>query len=108
MKQLLLFSITAFICLNTYGQSTYTGKIIGRRNPCTTIPCLPCVVLWLETSSNTYVLTLDSDWICNDRIIVGNIEYFIDEEVEITGTITTNQDIHSNEYSQLEIEAIKS
>ena len=107
MKQFLIFFISAFMCLNIYGQNTYIGKIIGEANPCTTIPCLPCLVLWFETTSINYVLSFNSHWICDDKIVVNGIEYFIDDEVEITGTITTKQDINSNEYTELEIKSIK-
>jgi len=95
------------MCLNIYGQDIYIGKIIGKGNPCMAIPCLPCAVLWLETTSNDYVLSYNSHWICDDEITVDDSEYFVDDEVEITGTIITKQDINSNEYIELEIEAIK-
>ena len=108
MKQFVIFFISAFMCLTTYGQNTYSGKIIGTPNPCQTDPCLPGVVLGLETISNIYVLTINSNWIwSNNKLIVEDIEYFLDDEVEITGTITTKQDINSNEYIELEIETIK-
>jgi len=94
------------MCLNTYGQNTYSGKIIYTPNPCQTDPCLPGVVFGLETTSNIYVLTINSNWIwSNNKLIIKDIEYFIDDEVEITGTITTKQDINSNEYIELEIES---
>ena len=88
-------------------RSTYTGKIIGKGNPCTTSPCLPCAVLWLETPSQDYVLSYNSNWICNSSLIVDNTEYFIDDEVEITGTVITGIDINSEFYYTLEIESIK-
>lgn len=94
------------MCLNTYGQNTYSGKIIYTPNPCQTVPCLPGLVFGLETISNIYVLTINSNWIwSNNKLIIKGIEYFIDDEVEITGTITTKQDINSNEYIELEIES---
>ena len=97
------------MCLNIYGQDTYSGKIIGMGNPCppSEYPCMPCIVLWLETTSNNYVLSFNSHWICDDKIVVDGIEYFIDDEVEITGTVSTHIDMHSEEYFNLEIESIK-
>jgi|GEM_PF-1256909 len=109
MKRLSLFIISVFILLSisTYGENTYTGKIVWRGNPCTTDPCLPCAVLWLETSFGNYVLSINSHWICNSKIIFDGIEYFIDDEVEVTGTISVGIDISSEEYFNLEIETIK-
>jgi hypothetical protein len=107
MKHFVIFIISVFMCLNTYGQNTYTGKLIGVGNPCQTIPCLPGGVMALETASGNYVLTINSYWIWSDKIIFNGIEYFIDDEVEITGITTTKQDINANEYIELEIETIK-
>ena len=95
------------MCLNTYGQDPYIGKIIEMSNPCTTDPCLPCSVLWLETPSRNYVLSFNSQWFCGKPLIVDNTEYFIDDEVEITGTVTAHQDVFMKEYFVLEIETIK-
>ena len=108
MKHFLIFYITVLICLNTYGQNTYSGKIIYMPNPCQTDPCLPGVVFGLGTTSNNYVLTINFNWIWADNsLIVEGVEYFIDDEVEITGTLTTKHDINSNEYTELEITTIK-
>jgi len=96
------------LCLNTFGQNIYTGEIINMPNPCETDPCLPGLVFGLETSSKSYVLTINSNWIWADnKLIVEDIEYFIDDEVEITGITTIKQDIYSKEYTELEIETIK-
>ena len=108
MKQFLIFIISAFMYFSMYGQNTYSGKIIYMPNPCQTEPCLPGIVFGLETTSNSYVLTINSNWIwSNNGLIVEEIEYFIDDEVEITGITTTKQDINSNEYTELEIKTIK-
>jgi len=89
------------------GEHTYTGKIVGKGNPCTTEPCLPCTVLWLETTSAYYVLSINSHWFCGRPIIVDDIEYSEGDEVEITGIVTKWQDIYSKEYFNLEIKSIK-
>jgi len=108
MKQILIFFVFAFICLNTFGQNTYRGKIVYMSNPCQTEPCLPGIVFGLETISNNYILAINSDWIwSNNSLIVEDIEYFIDDEVEITGIMTAKQDINSNKYLEIEIQAIK-
>ena len=96
------------MCLNTYGQDTYVGKLIGMSSPIIDpdYPPVPCLMFGLETTSCKYVLSINSHWICG-KLIVEGIEYFDNDEVEITGTITTKQDINSNEYIELEIETIK-
>jgi len=69
---------------------------------------MPGIVFGLETTTNNFVLTMDSNWIwSNNKLFVENVEYFLDDEVEITGTTTTKQDINSNEYTELEIKTIK-
>ena len=94
---------------NSNEGGVYTGKIISKGNPCppSNFPCVPAVVLWLETTSCDYVLSIDSHWILDDKIVIDGVEYLIDDEVEITGTRTVWQDIHSKEYFNLEIENIK-
>ena len=88
-------------------RDTYIGKIVSISNPCQTKPCLPGIVLGLETTSNNYVLTTNSKWIWSNSLIVEDIEYFDDDEVEITGKTTIKQDINSNKYTELEIETIR-
>ena len=87
----------------------YTGKIIRKANPCplSDFPCVPAVVLWLETTSGDYVLSIDLHWVLDDKIIIDEVEYLVDDEVEITGKRTVRQDMHSKEYFNLEIETIK-
>jgi len=89
-------------------KGTYTGKIIMNSNPCppSDFPCVPGIVLWLETTFGDYVLSL-THWIFDDKIIVDGVEYSEGDEVEISGTVTVYKDMHSKEYSVLEIESIK-
>ena len=108
MKKLILFFISIVVCFNAFGQNIYTGKIIIRSNPCQTEPCLPGLVFGLETISNNYVLTIKDYWIwADDKLIVDDIEYLIEDEVEITGTVTIHQDIYLEEFFNLEIITIK-
>jgi len=91
------------------GEQTIVGKIIPKGNPCppSDYPCVPGVVFWLETTSGDYVLTIDSRWIWDTRFIVDDIEYFEDDEVEITGVVRVWINQHSEEYFSIEIETIK-
>jgi len=109
MKRLLFFFIAVFMALsiNTFGQDVYTGKIIRWMNPCPPLPedCDPGLVLWLKTTPQNYVLTINSKWIWNDKMIFDGVEYRVEDEVEITGIVTVRQG--REEYHELEIEAIK-
>ena len=109
MKRVSFFFIVVFIALsvNTFGQGSYTGTLIMKGNPCPPPPdeCPPGVVLWLETTSQDYVLTINSYWIWSDQIVFEGVEYWVDDVVEITGTVTLWQGME--EYHNLEIEAIK-
>ena len=93
----------------TLGEQTIVGKIIVKGNPCppSDMPCLPFAVFWLETTSDNYVLTINSQWIWNDKIIVNDVEYFLDEEVEITGEVKVWQNQFYEEYYSIEIISIK-
>ena len=109
MRKLVIVFI--FICMTmySYGQSIYIGKLIGKGTPqITSDPIVPCHIFWLETSSTHYVLSINSRYtICNTPLTVDGIEYLKDDEVEITGTVSTHLDFYSKEYFKLEVETIK-
>ena len=113
MKRLSFFFIAVFILsIGTYGQNTYTGTIFSQGGPIFSLdpdfPPVPCGVLWLETASGNYILRFDSHWICGKPLIVDGIEYGMDDEVEITGTVkSVGMDIYLEEHFELEIEVIK-
>ena len=102
MKYFFIFIIFVSMCVSTYGQETYTGKLIVRGNPCITDPCLPCTALWLETASGNYLLDM-----CGGPLIFDGVVYPVGAEVEITGTVTVELDIWLEEYFVLKIETIK-
>ena len=93
------------------GEQSCIGKIIGDSNPCPPFdydyPCVPGVVLWLETTSGNYVLSINSQWIFAEKIIFDGTEYFEGDEVEITGMVSIYLNQFSEEYFSLEIETIK-
>ena len=112
MNRLSFFFIAVFILsTSTFGQNIYTGKIFNQGAPqfSPDFPPIPCTILWLETTSGNYMLSIDSHWIlCDDKLIVDGIEYNVDDEVEISGTISSSGiDIYSVEHFTLEIETIK-
>ncbi|MCL2329011.1 MAG: T9SS type A sorting domain-containing protein [Bacteroidetes bacterium] len=91
MKQILLFFITAFFCVNTYGQDSYIGKLIN--------------VTTLHTTLTNYILRGNYNLVA-DCMIFDNVEYFKGDIVIITGTRTQ---IHPEfpDAFYLEIESIK-
>jgi len=111
MKRFLLPFLIVFIhLLNTHGQVNYFGKIVYMPNPCMTDPCLPGMVFGLETEFGgyQYILTVNSHWVgSEDKLIVDDIEYFIDDEISITGKSSAKLDLNSVEYSVFEIGTIK-
>jgi len=107
-KIILLLSITFGFFYSLYAQeplNAYIGKLVMSRNPCPELPCLPGMVLWLETTTLDYVLTISSQWIWDDTIIFDDIVYQENDEVEIIGTVTIWNEMET--YYELEIETIK-
>jgi len=106
--QLLMLLIP--ISINLCAQDIYIGKIFDQGAPqfLPDFPPVPCTIFWLETTSGNYILSIDSHWICNNKLIVDGIEYDVGDEVEITGTVrSSGVDIYSVEHFSLEIETIK-
>jgi hypothetical protein len=101
------FGIFECECKGGKTKNTHNGKIIYLPNPCQEEPCLPGTVLGLETFSGNYILTINSQWIWNDKIIFDGIEYCEGEYVSITGTISVKSDVFLKKYIELEIRAIK-
>jgi len=80
MKHFLIFFITVFICLNIYGQHRFAGKIYTHITPSSGYG-LGLNAYWFGA-----LLTINSNWIYNDKIIFDGIEYFVGDKVVITGT----------------------
>ena len=100
-----LLSFLIFVCfsLKTYGQNTYIGKLVERSVAHSNIGYV------LETASYYHILTLNYLPITlNNGLTVDNIEYFIDDIVEITGHLIPAypEPCDPNDYL-LEIETIK-
>jgi hypothetical protein len=111
IKLLLFFiSVFSFISISTLGQNICTGKIICKGGPVfdpDDIP-IPCVISWLETDTCDYVLSLNSHWICGCELTVNGIDYFIDDEVIITGMVTfLGTNIYSKNIYEIEIATIE-
>ena len=111
MKKNGLIIILAFITfsINVFGQNSFVGKIVMNGNPCPPPPdeCPPGLILWLETTSLDYVLTINSNWIWEEKLTFDGIEYWEEDEVEITGTVTFIEDVFTKDIYELEIESIK-
>ncbi|MDR1335406.1 MAG: T9SS type A sorting domain-containing protein [Tannerella sp.] len=83
----------------------YRGKLVGKPNPCTTIPCLPGIVWALETVENSYILSADNHWY-RDNLVFDNTEYSREDSVVISGTAYHKYDINNKAYIELKIEKI--
>ena len=119
--QILKFTVLLFVLTGCFssckkseypielGEQTCVGRIVSSGNPCppSDSPCVPGIVLWLETTSDSYVLTFNSRWIWEDKIIIDNVEYSENDEVEIKGTVKVYQNMHLEEYFSIEIENIR-
>ena len=109
MKRLFSFFVLVLIYSGVFGQETYIGKVAFVQKPCTISPCMPDTMLYdLETASDKYILVFKSQWIrTTGQLIIEDIEYFFNDEVEITGKTSVKQDAFSREYIELEIATIK-
>jgi hypothetical protein len=76
-------------------------------NPCNTKPCPPGIVLGLETEmGEEYILIHEGIWIWDEEFTVDGIVCSVDDEVEITGSVSVIQLYATVKYSELEIESI--
>jgi hypothetical protein len=91
------------------GQQTLVGKIIYVGVPSWDIdhPSPGALVLGLETSNGEYMITFNSKWHLDDKLIIENNVYLVGNEVEITGEVTIRQDVNSNEKKIIDIETIR-
>jgi len=122
MKKTKILSImlVAFLCCSnscndqkypiSLGKQTLVGKIIGMRQPPAkpdpNFPPVPCLLGGLETDSCQYYLMIDSHYICG-KLVVDNVEYILDDEVEVIGKVTIERNKPYEEYFIIEIETIK-
>jgi hypothetical protein len=81
------------------------GKLVYLPSPCHTEPCLPGVVIALETEAENYIISIDSRWF-TDEIVFDEERYGIEEMVEITGIVSLKQDINSIEYYEIQVTSI--
>jgi hypothetical protein len=97
-------------------QNIYVGKISWIWNPSCVPPVFPpcpageSEVLGLKMLVDDYILLLVLSFNSNlltEKLTIGNIEYFVDDNVEITGHLRGKYDEHSRQYVELEIENIK-
>jgi len=119
IKILYIVLITLFFCNScenkgiSLGEQTLVGKIVGLGTPPAPskgLPPPPCTHIGFETDMWNYYVMIDSHLICGEeKFIVENIEYSINEgvEVEIIGEVTVWRNPPREEYFIIEIETIK-
>jgi hypothetical protein len=97
-------------------RNTYIGTISWVWNPSCMPPVYPpCLanenkVLGLEMLVEGCFLSLVLSFNSNlliEKLTIGNIEYFVDDSVEIIGYLSVKYDAHSRKYVELEIENIR-
>ena len=75
-------------------------------NPCTTDPCLPCVVLAVRVNDSYYHLTVDGHWLwCSggDPPSWDGYTPEIGDLVTVTGYVSEHLDIFGGTYLNLEV-----
>ena len=89
------------------GERTIAGTIVHMPMPATTEPPLPGMQLGLDTASGDYILILDGHWLAQDNFTVEDVVYSVEDDVEITGTVSEVQLSPSENYLNLEIATIR-
>lgn len=89
------------------GEGVYTGEIAGVPNPPFTDPPLPGIAWGFESGAEEFVLSYDSQWYWGDEdLVIEGVEYFLGDEVEVTGTLSRVQFDAEREYLELKIDTI--
>ncbi|MCF8298338.1 MAG: hypothetical protein K9J13_12400 [Saprospiraceae bacterium] len=85
---------------------SYHGSLRILNNPCTTTPCLPCAIWWLETDTSNFVLSIDNSWKTEDTLVFLGNKYNKNDSVTIEGVEKINYDIYDTIFYELEISKI--
>jgi hypothetical protein len=108
MKKIVFIMLLLPLLVLGQRTDTCTGKIISLPNPCLTIPCLPGMVAGVEIGNEKYVLLIDSYWVWGSGFIRDGIEYNDEDEVYLTGNISSTKiDSMNNEYIEFEVLSIR-
>lgn len=84
-----------------YGHSTMID------NPCTTDPCLPCMVDAIICNEDFYVLNIDDHWFCGNFSWKG-YEPREGDSLIVHGQVIRNIDLQENEYYEIILDELKS
>ena len=89
-------------------EATLLGKLTEIPSPCETIPCLPGMVVALETDSIDYVITVNKLWFAaGNDVVVNNDTLKLNDYIEAFGLISERQDLTAKKYYEFEIIELK-
>lgn len=88
------------------GITTITGTYLPVGNPCTTDPCLPCIVYAVLADGTYYHLTVGGSWFCESRSWDGYTPE-IGDLVTVTGYVSQGVDIFGHPFYNLEVVSLK-
>jgi parallel beta-helix repeat protein len=86
--------------------TTIAGEYALVGNPCTTDPCLPCVVYAVIADDTTYHLTVEGHWLCENRSWDGYTPESGDW-VTVTGYVSERVDIRGDPFYDIEVSSLK-
>lgn len=91
------------------GHRTIVGEYQPVSNPCTTNPCLPCMVCAVGSDGIWYHLTVGGSWVCLTGELPSWNGYTPEwgDIVVATGDVSTAEDIFGNTFYNIEIEELE-
>ena len=87
-----------------------TGEYLLVGNPCTTDPCLPCVVYAVRAGGTTYHLTVDGHWLCSSGDDPPSWDGYapqIGDRVTVGGQVSEGVDRLGHTYYDIEVAFLK-
>jgi hypothetical protein len=86
--------------------TTITGEYALVGNPCTTDPCLPCVVYAVLADGTTYYLTVEGHWLRENRSWDGYTPE-VGDWVTASGRVSERADIRGDPFYEIEVWSLR-